>query len=118
VMRHRIRPHLFSGIEYQMFIFVLGPLVDAVVPFVVFSVCGLLLFEVALVYKLLLSSNDFDRQMRRLSPSASAARAEVTAAATAAGAPGAGQVPDAPSVVSGGARPTTADDPADAAAAR
>jgi hypothetical protein len=117
VMRHRVRPHLFSGIEYQMFIFVLGPLFDAVLPFVVFSVVGLLLFEVALVYKLLLSSKDFDRQMRRLAPSPSAARAEVTAAATAAGAPGAGQVPDAPSGPPEQA-PTAADDPADAAVAR
>jgi hypothetical protein len=95
VMRHRIRPHLFSGIEYQMFIFVLGPLFDAVVPFVVFSAVLLLAFEVGLVYKLLLSSNEFQRQMRRMTPSPSAAGAEVTAAATAAGAPGAGQVPEA-----------------------
>jgi hypothetical protein len=95
VMRYRIRPHLFSGIEYQMFIFVVGPLFDAVVPFVVLSAALLLLFEVALVYKLLLSSKDFDRQMRRLTRSSSAAAAEVTAAATAAGAPGAGQVPEA-----------------------
>jgi phosphatidylglycerophosphate synthase len=117
VLRHRVRPHLFSGIEYQMFIFVLGPLFDAVVPFIIFSVIGLLVFEVALVYKLLLSSKDFDRQMRRLAPSPSAARAEVTAAATAAGAPGAGQVPDAPSGPPAGP-PTAADDPADAAVAR
>jgi phosphatidylglycerophosphate synthase len=116
VMRHRVRPHLFSGIEYQMFVFVLGPLFDLVVPFVLFSAAAMLLFEVALVYKLLLSSKDFDRQMRRLAPSASAARAEVTAAATAAGAPGAGQVPVAPS----GPPPSgpAADDPADAAVAR
>lgn len=97
VMRHRIRPHLFSGIEYQMFIFVVGPLFNAVVPFVLVSAALLLLFEVALVYKLLLSSRDFDRLMRRASPSAAAAAAEVTAAATAAGAPGAGQVVEAPS---------------------
>jgi phosphatidylglycerophosphate synthase len=95
VMRHRIRPHLFSGIEYQMFIFILGPLFDAVVPFVLFSAFLLLVFEVGLVYKLLLSSNEFQRQVRRMTPSPAAARAEVTAAATAAGAPGAGQVPEA-----------------------
>jgi phosphatidylglycerophosphate synthase len=103
VMRHRIRPHLFSGIEYQMFIFVLGPLFDAVVPFVVFSVVLLLLFEVGLVYKLLLSSNEFGRQMRRMTSSPAAAGAEVTAAATAAGAPGAGQVPETGSLPRDGA---------------
>ena len=102
VMRHRVRPHLFSGIEYQMFIFIVGPLLDWVLPVAVFSAAAMLLFELALVYKLWLSSKDFDRQMRRIAPSASAARAEVTAAATAAGAPGAGQVPDAPSVPSDG----------------
>jgi phosphatidylglycerophosphate synthase len=117
VMRHRIRPHLFSGIEYQMFIFVLGPLFDAVVPFVVFSAVLLLAFEVGLVYKLLLSSNEFQRQMRRVTPSQSAARAEVTAAATAAGAPGAGQVPEARTVPENGA-PQEAGDPADVTAAR
>jgi phosphatidylglycerophosphate synthase len=117
VMRHRVRPHLFSGIEYQMFIFVLGPLFDAVVPFALFSAAGLLVFEVALVYKLLLSSKDFDRQMRGMTSSATAARAEVTAAVTAAGAPGAGQVPDAPSVPDDGPG-RTAEDPADAATAR
>jgi hypothetical protein len=101
-MRYRVRPHLFSGIEYQMFIFVLGPLFDAVVPFVLFGAFAMLLFEMALVYKLWLSSKDFDRQMRRLTPTVAAAKAEVTAAATAAGAPGAGQVPDAPSLSADG----------------
>jgi phosphatidylglycerophosphate synthase len=102
VMRHRVRPHLFSGIEYQMFVFVVGPLLDLVLPFAVFSAAAMLLFEIALVYKLWLSSKDFARQMQRLSPTPAAARAEVTAAATAAGAPGAGQVPDAPSVPADG----------------
>jgi phosphatidylglycerophosphate synthase len=96
VMRHRVRPHLFSGIEYQMSIFVLGPIFDAVVPFVLVSAVLLLLFEVALVYKLLLSSRDFEREMRRLVPAT--AEAEVTAAATAAGAPGAGQLAEPPPV--------------------
>jgi hypothetical protein len=113
VMRHRVRPHLFSGIEYQMFVFVLGPLFDLVLPFALFSAAAMLLFELALVYKLWLSSKDFDRQMRLVTPSPAAARAEVTAAATAAGAPGAGQVADAPSVPRDGVV-----EPADAAAAR
>jgi phosphatidylglycerophosphate synthase len=114
VMRHRVRPHLFSGIEYQMFIFVLGPLVDLVLPVAIFSAAAMLVFELALVYKLWLSSKDFERQMRRVTPSASAARAEVTAAATAAGAPGAGQVPDAPSLPADGVV-RDADEPAGAA---
>ena len=102
-MRNRVRPHLFSGIEYQMFIFIVGPLLDAGAAGRDLQRRGdAAVFELALVYKLWLSSKDFERQMRRIAPSASAASAEVTAAATAAGAPGAGQVPDAPSVPSDG----------------
>jgi phosphatidylglycerophosphate synthase len=115
VMRHRVRPHLFSGIEYQMFIFVIGPVLDLVVPFVLGSALLLLLFEVALVYKLLLSSRDFAREMRRLTPAT--AGAEVTAAATAAGAPGAGQVAEVPPVPDQPV-PSPAGEEADAATAR
>ncbi len=86
VMRHRMRPHLWSGIEYQMFIFIVGPLVDAVLPFTLGSAALLLLFEVGILYKLFLSSKDFDREMRRRMTPAAAAT-EVTRAATAAGAP-------------------------------
>jgi hypothetical protein len=93
LMRHRVRPHLFSGIEYQMFVFVVGPALDAVVPLVLFSAAMLLVFEVAIIYKLLLSSRDFERELRRLAEELDAA-AMATAAATEAGLPDAGEVPD------------------------
>ena len=73
----RVRPHLFSGIEYQMFIFIIGPLLNAVLPLVIFSAVMLLVFELAVIYKLLLSTRDFEREMQRLT-------------ATNAGQPGAG----------------------------
>ena len=85
LMRKRVRPHLFSGVEYQMCIFIVGPLLDAVLGAVLVAVL-LLVFEVAVIYKLLLSSRDFQREMRRLSGPEDDGRA-VTAAATAVGAP-------------------------------
>jgi phosphatidylglycerophosphate synthase len=86
LMRKRVRPHLFSGIEYQMCIFIVGPLLDAVLGAVVISAVLLLVFEGAVIYKLLLSSRDFEREMRRLSGPGDDGHA-VTAAATAVGAP-------------------------------
>ncbi|GAB3486251.1 CDP-alcohol phosphatidyltransferase family protein [Nocardiopsis coralliicola] len=63
---NRIRPHLFSGIEYQMGVFIVAPLIG------VFSLTGMLAtiaisaalmfaFELALIYKLWLSTRDFAR---------------------------------------------------------
>ena len=86
LMRKRVRPHLFSGVEYQMCIFIVGPLLDAVLGAVLVSAVLLLVFEVAVIYKLLLSSRDFQREMRRLTGPGADGRA-VTAAATAVGAP-------------------------------
>ncbi|MDF5751394.1 CDP-alcohol phosphatidyltransferase family protein [Spongiactinospora sp. TRM90649] len=68
LLAHRIRTHLISGIEYQMAVFVIGPLLGpAAVPYAVAVAGGLLmLFESALVYKLWMSTRDFKRTMRRL----------------------------------------------------
>lgn len=72
LMRYRVRPHLFSGIEYQMFIFIVGPALDAVLPVVLLSAGLLLAFESVLVYLLFLSSREVDRELRRLAPTATA----------------------------------------------
>ena len=93
LMRRRVRPHLFSGIEYQMCIFIVGPLLDAVLGAVLMSAVLLLVFEGAVIYKLLLSSRDFEREMRRLSHPGDDGQA-VTAAATAVGAPEVHEVPE------------------------
>ncbi|WP_017610164.1 CDP-alcohol phosphatidyltransferase family protein [Nocardiopsis xinjiangensis] len=66
---NRIRPHLFSGIEYQMGVFIIAPLVG------VFSLTGMLVtiaasavfmfaFEVLIIYKLWLSTQEFTRVTR------------------------------------------------------
>ncbi|MGP3940550.1 MULTISPECIES: CDP-alcohol phosphatidyltransferase family protein [Streptomyces] len=61
LLRHRIRAHLISGIEFQMGVFIIGPAVDAVVATTVISGALLLVFELAIIYKLLLSTRDFTR---------------------------------------------------------
>jgi len=64
--RHRVRPHLFSGIEFQMFVFILGPLTTLVLPFTLLACVLLLVFEFAVVYKLVLSARDLDRLLDKL----------------------------------------------------
>ena len=57
----RIRPHLISGIEFQMGVFMIGPFLDMVIEATVVSGAMLLVFELAIIYKLLLSTRDFTR---------------------------------------------------------
>ena len=61
LLRHRIRSHLVSGIEFQMGVFIVGPLLDAVIEATLVSGALLLVFELAIIYKLLLSTRDFTR---------------------------------------------------------
>ncbi|WP_199791389.1 CDP-alcohol phosphatidyltransferase family protein [Streptomyces sp. 142MFCol3.1] len=61
LLRHRIRPHLISGIEFQMGVFIVGPLLDSVIEATLVSGVLLLVFELAIIYKLLLSTRDFTR---------------------------------------------------------
>ncbi|MET7640900.1 CDP-alcohol phosphatidyltransferase family protein [Streptomyces sp. NPDC005438] len=63
LLRHRVRPHLISGIEFQMGVFIVGPLFDAVLPVAAVSGALLLVFELAIIYKLLLSTRDFARTL-------------------------------------------------------
>ncbi|MEY9215404.1 CDP-alcohol phosphatidyltransferase family protein [Thermobifida halotolerans] len=76
LLRHRVRPHLFSGIEFEMFVCVVAPLTAVVslftpwnsliVPVAVFSSAALMLFETILVYKLWLATRSFNEEMRIL----------------------------------------------------
>ncbi|MFF0188756.1 CDP-alcohol phosphatidyltransferase family protein [Streptomyces sp. NPDC005244] len=61
LLRHRIRAHLVSGIEFQMGVFMIGPLIDSVMGATIVSGVLLLVFELAIIYKLLLSTRDFTR---------------------------------------------------------
>ncbi|KUP95729.1 CDP-alcohol phosphatidyltransferase family protein [Thermobifida cellulosilytica] len=76
LLRHRVRPHLFSGIEFEMFVCVVAPLTAVVslftpwpsliVPVAVFASAALLLFEAVLVVKLWLDTRSFEAEKRRL----------------------------------------------------
>ncbi|RII18320.1 CDP-alcohol phosphatidyltransferase [Streptomyces sp. YIM 130001] len=63
LLRHRIRTHLISGIEFQMAVFIVGPLTGQVIGATVVAGALLLAFELAIVYKLLLSTRDFGRTL-------------------------------------------------------
>lgn len=62
--RHRIRTHLFSGIEFQMFAFIVAPLAGFIWEAMFYGAVLLLLFEAAVIYKLVLSTRDFEREVR------------------------------------------------------
>lgn len=71
LLRGRIRPHLVSGIEFQMAVFIVAPLLaiatpKAIIPVVALAGAGLLFFELVIIYKFYLSSRDFTRSLGRL----------------------------------------------------
>jgi hypothetical protein len=63
LLRHRIRTHLVSGIEFQMAVFIVAPALDSVAAVTVGAGVLLLVFELAIIYKLLLSTRDFTRTL-------------------------------------------------------
>ncbi|MBX4174823.1 CDP-alcohol phosphatidyltransferase family protein [Streptomyces geysiriensis] len=68
MLRTRIRPHLISGIEFQMFIFIVGPLVGELLWTTAVSAALLMAFELVIMYKFWLSTRDFTRVMEDLDP--------------------------------------------------
>ncbi|WSC95637.1 CDP-alcohol phosphatidyltransferase family protein [Streptomyces sp. NBC_01754] len=73
LLRSRIRPHLISGIEFQMFIFIVGPLIGQILWTTAVSAVALGLFELVIMYKFWLSTRDFTRLMEKLAPEPSTA---------------------------------------------
>ena len=65
LVSHRIRIHLFSGIEFQMTIFIVAPLLNQIFWPTVAAGVLLLAFEVLVVYRLLLATRAFQRTMAR-----------------------------------------------------
>lgn len=77
--RGRIRPHLVSGIEFQMFVFIVGPLVAAATgtPYALIWVTAaatalVLAFELAIIYMLYRSTKGAARQIKQLTTQAEA----------------------------------------------
>ncbi|MEU8148647.1 CDP-alcohol phosphatidyltransferase family protein [Nonomuraea sp. NPDC048901] len=63
---HRVRAHLISGIEFQMAVFIVGPLTGWIVPVTVGTAALLLVFEAAIMFKLYLSSRDLTRALTKI----------------------------------------------------
>ncbi|MCG3039065.1 CDP-alcohol phosphatidyltransferase family protein [Streptomyces sp. S1A] len=63
LLRHRVRTHLVSGIEFQMAVFIVGPVLGAIMPVTIAAGALLMVFELAIIYKLLLSTRDFERTL-------------------------------------------------------
>ncbi|GGV27155.1 hypothetical protein GCM10010182_57650 [Actinomadura cremea] len=71
LMRGRIRPHLFSGIEFQMGVFIVAPVAAAIVsgaiiPVVAVSAAGMLFFELVVIYKFWMATHAYNRNMALL----------------------------------------------------
>lgn len=50
--RNRIRTHLFSGIEYEMFVYIIAPLTGLIFPVTIFAGVAMLAFELLVIAKL------------------------------------------------------------------
>lgn len=66
--RHRIRTHLWSGVEYEMFVCIVGPITGFVATVIVGSAVLLVAFEALLVYQLWLQVREFDRLVAKHRP--------------------------------------------------
>jgi hypothetical protein len=74
LLRRRIRMHLVSGIEFEMFVFIIGPLVGWITGVTIASIVLLLGMEAALIFKLWLATRRFTVQYAA-AEAANAARA-------------------------------------------
>ncbi|KAB2351551.1 CDP-alcohol phosphatidyltransferase family protein [Actinomadura rudentiformis] len=80
--RGRIRPHLVSGIEFQMGVFIVAPLAaaavaGAIIPVAALAGAGMMAFELFIIYKFWLSSRDYGRSLIKLERKVADLRAEV-----------------------------------------
>lgn len=80
----RIRPHLISGIEFQMGVFIVAPVAaaiisGAIIPVVVLSALGMLAFEFIIIYKFWLSTRDYSRNLAKLDAKIAGYRAQLPA---------------------------------------
>jgi phosphatidylglycerophosphate synthase len=76
LLRRRIRMHLVSGIEFEMFVFIIAPLTGWIIGVTIVSGVLLLGMEAGLVFKLWLATRRYPKQLA----AAEAARAEREAA--------------------------------------
>jgi hypothetical protein len=70
---NRIRVHLISGIEFMMFVFIVGPVIDQLVLTTVVISLGMIAFELLLIYKLWTNTKSFSRRLAKLEAANAAA---------------------------------------------
>jgi len=63
LVRQRIRAHVISGIEFMMFVFIVGPVTNLIIGTTVVSAALLAGFELLLIYKLWLATKSYARQL-------------------------------------------------------
>lgn len=86
LLNNRIRPNLVSGIEFHMAVFIVGPVIGpaAIIPVTLLMGGLLLTIELAVIYKLWLAANAFNRKLAKLQRDTEAALAAQTPAEQAA----------------------------------
>lgn len=65
LIRQRIRAHVVSGIEFQMAVFIIGPLTGFIIGSTVVAGVLLVAFELLLIYKLWTATRSFVRHLER-----------------------------------------------------
>jgi phosphatidylglycerophosphate synthase len=86
LVRQRIRVHVVSGIEFMMFVFIVGPVLNWIIGTTVIASALLVVFELLLIYKLWTATKTFQRKMAAASIPAQAVSPESVAGAVVPGA--------------------------------
>jgi phosphatidylglycerophosphate synthase len=68
LLRGRIRAHVISGIEFMMFVFIVGPVVNWIIGVTMISAGLMIAFEMLLIYKLWTATRSFTRRMAAALP--------------------------------------------------
>jgi phosphatidylglycerophosphate synthase len=68
LLRGRIRAHVISGIEFMMFVFIVGPVVDRIVAVTLVAGGLMIAFELLLIYKLWTATRSFARRLATAVP--------------------------------------------------
>jgi len=63
LIRQRIRAHVISGIEFMMFVFIVGPVVNWIIGTTVITSSLFVAFELLLIYKLWTATKTYERKM-------------------------------------------------------
>jgi phosphatidylglycerophosphate synthase len=79
LLGQRIRVHVVSGIEFMMFVFIVGPVIDQIVATTVVISVLFVGFELLLIYKLWTTTKTFTRRLQQVRSAAVTAADDATA---------------------------------------